>query len=175
MCTRSHCLISPPLSPSTIPYSLNRSTWPCHALAFISCKIPGTGEINSNLLSKCFSFSDPKKEIYSSVANPSQDPVLPGPGLSFSLISCQRSPNTPRAHVLSPPAARFHTSMHLITQAACYACSVLLPPLRQENSTQNPHKCHLITRLLEDFTDTSRLIFHNLLVFPLSSVGKTLP
>lgn len=80
-------------------------------------------------------FSYPKKVIYSSVANPSQDPVLPGPGLSFSLISCQRSSNTPRSHVLSPPAARFHTSMHLITPAACYACNVLLPPLPQENST----------------------------------------
>lgn len=81
-------------------------------------------------------FSHPKKVVYSSVANPSQDPVLPGPGLSFSLISCQRSLNPPPSHVLSPPAARFHTSVNLITPAACYACNVLLSLLPQENSTQ---------------------------------------
>lgn len=71
-------------------------------------------------------FSYPEKVIYSSEANPSQDPVLSGSGLSFSLISCQHSPN-PCTQPLG--CACFHTSMHLITHVTCYACSVLLPPL----------------------------------------------
>lgn len=112
--------------------------------------------------------SYPRKVTYSSEANTSRDPVLPGPGLSLSLISCPHSPDTPHTHIHSPLVARFPTSGHLLTHAASYACNALLS---QQWSPLKTLVCHLVTPLLEDLTDTSRWVFHDLLVFPLYSVG----
>lgn len=96
-------------------------------------------------------------------------PVLPGPGLSFSLTSCQHSPNTPHNHVSFSTYTCFQTSMHLITYAAHYTWNIL--PLFSLPQWIPLKTLGHVTPLLEDLTDSSKLVFHKLLVFPSYSVG----
>ena len=75
-------------------------------------------------------FSYPEKVIYYSETNPSQAPVLPGSGHSFSFISCQHPQTLPI--VCTRPLGFACLHMHSITHVIGYVCSVLSPSLLLE-------------------------------------------
>lgn len=113
-------------------------------------------------------FSYPEKVIYYSETNPSQAPVLPGSGHSFSFISCQH-PQTLPIVCTRPLGLHVYTCIQSLMSLVMF---VVFSPLPCSlNSTQDFGICHLITSVLEDLTNTSKLVFHKFLVFVWYSVG----